>query len=78
MGIFGFLSKAHSDQSLVSGDASSKVAIYDEKIIAERDNITAAKKALDEFAAATTEFDPREELMRKSGNLSDARKGTDD
>ena len=49
MGIFGFLSKAHSDQSLVSGDASSKVAIYDEKIIAERDNITAAKKALEQM-----------------------------
>ena len=29
MGIFGFLSKAHSDQSLVSGDVTSKIAIYD-------------------------------------------------
>jgi molecular chaperone DnaJ len=38
----------------------------------------AAQKALDEFTAATTEFDPREELMRKSGNLSGARKGSDD
>ena len=49
MGIFGFLSKAHSDQSLVSGDAMSKIAIYDEKITAERDNITAAKKALEQM-----------------------------
>ena len=32
MGIFGFLSKAHSDQSLISGDAQAKIAIYDEKI----------------------------------------------
>jgi len=32
MGIFGYLSKAHSDQSLVSGDSMARVAIYDEKI----------------------------------------------
>ena len=31
MGIFGFLSKAHNDQNLVSGDVQSKIAIYDEK-----------------------------------------------
>jgi hypothetical protein len=49
MGIFGFLSKAHSDQSLVSGDAMSKIAIYDEKITTERDNIAAAKKALEQM-----------------------------
>ena len=49
MGIFGFLSKAHSDQGLVTGDAMSKIAIYDEKIAAERDNIAAAKKALEQM-----------------------------
>ena len=38
MGIFGFLSKAHSDQSLVSGDVLSKVAIYDEKIKTQKDS----------------------------------------
>lgn len=46
MGIFGFLSKAHSDQSLVSGDSMAKVAIYDEKIATEKSNIESAKKAL--------------------------------
>ena len=46
MGIFGFLSKAHSDQSLVSGDVQSKVAIYDEKIKTQKDNIEANRKAL--------------------------------
>lgn len=46
MGIFGFLSKAHSDQSLVSGDVQSKIAIYDEKIKAEKENIEANRKAL--------------------------------
>jgi hypothetical protein len=46
MGIFGFLSKAHSDQSLISGDVQAKISIYDEKIKVEKDNIEAAKKAL--------------------------------
>ena len=46
MGIFGYLSKAHSDQSLVSGDVVSKIAIYDEKIKTEKENIDANRKAL--------------------------------
>ncbi len=46
MGIFGFLSKAHSDQSLVSGDVQSKIAVYDEKIKTEKENIEANRKAL--------------------------------
>ena len=51
MGIFGFLSKAHNDQNLVSGDVQSKIAVYDEKIKTERDNIEAAKKALSQMDA---------------------------
>jgi hypothetical protein len=46
MGIFGFLSKAHNDQSLVSGDVTSKIAVYDEKIKTERENIDANRKVL--------------------------------
>jgi hypothetical protein len=46
MGIFGFLSKAHLDQNMVSGDVIDKVAIIDEKIKTQRDNIDAARKAL--------------------------------
>jgi hypothetical protein len=46
MGIFGFLSKAHLDQNIVSGDVTSKIAIYDEKIKTERENIDANRKAL--------------------------------
>ena len=46
IGIFGLLSKAHSDQSLVSGDVTAQVAIYDEKIKVERENIDTNRKAL--------------------------------
>lgn len=47
-------------------------------IAVPKDLTAEAQKALNEFAAATQDFDPREELMRKSGNLSNARKGSDD
>ncbi len=46
MGIFGFLSKAHSDQTLVSGDVQSKIAIYDEKIKTAKENIEADRRQL--------------------------------
>ena len=52
MGIFGFLSKAHLDQSLVSGDVVDRVAIIDEKIKTERDNIESARRALTQMDSA--------------------------
>jgi len=52
MGIFGFLSKAHSDQNLVSGDVQAKIAVYDEKIKTAKDNIDANRKALKQMDEA--------------------------
>lgn len=46
MGIFGFLSKAHLDQAVPTGDVAAKVSIIDEKIKTEQDNVAAAKAAL--------------------------------
>ncbi len=46
MGIFGFLSKAHLDQAVPTGDVAAKVQLIDEKIKTEKDNIEAARKAL--------------------------------
>lgn len=46
MGIFGFLSKAHSDQSLETGNADARIVIIDEKIKIERDGIEVNRKAL--------------------------------
>jgi len=52
MGIFGFLSKAHMDQTLVSGDVTSKISIYDEKIKIAKENIDANRKALKQLDEA--------------------------
>ena len=52
MGIFGFLSKAHSDQSLVSGDVQAKISVYDEKIKTAKENIDVNRKALKQMDEA--------------------------
>lgn len=46
MGIFGYLSKAHLDQGVVSGDVAATIALLDEKINIQKENINAARKAL--------------------------------
>ena len=56
MGIFGFLSKAHMEQSVVAGDAQSKVAIYDEKIKTAKDNIDVNRKALKQLDEAVDQI----------------------
>jgi hypothetical protein len=51
MGIFGFLSKAHLDQAVPSGDVAAKLALIDEKIKTEKDNINASRKELSQLDA---------------------------
>jgi len=70
MGIFGFLSKAHNDQNLVSGDVQSKIAIYDEKIKIQKDNIESARRTLQQMDAAV------DQTMARSTNEQGADKAT--
>lgn len=51
MGVFGLLSKAHMDQGLVSGDVAQQVAILDEKIRTQRENIEVARRAIQQMDA---------------------------
>ena len=68
MGSFGFLSKAHSDQSLVSGDVLAKIAVYDEKIKTAKDNIDANRKALKQLDEAV------DQVMGRSNDEKGAEK----
>jgi len=52
MGVFGFLSKAHLDQAVPTGDVAAKVQILDEKIKTERDTIESARKAIAQMDSA--------------------------
>lgn len=49
MGIFGFLSKAHLDQGVPTGDVAAQVALLDEKIKTEKENINAARATLNQL-----------------------------
>jgi hypothetical protein len=81
MGVFGFLSKAHLDQAVPSGDIQAQVQIYDDKIKTQRDNIEAARKALrqlDEAVDQTMSRSSSEQGADKAANLrrSQARERT--
>ena len=56
MGIFGFLSKAHMDQGITSGDVQAKIALYDEKIKTSRENIDVNRKALKQMDEAVDQI----------------------
>ena len=51
MGIFGYLSKAHLDQAVPSGDVAAKLALIDEKIKTEKENVNASRKELTQLDA---------------------------
>ena len=74
MGIFGFLSKAHSDQNLVSGDVVYKVSILDEKIKTQKENIDAARKALKQMDESVDQTVARSTSEKSVGKAVDIRK----
>jgi len=81
VGVFGFLSKAHLDQSVPSGDIQAQVQLFDEKIQTQRDNIAAARRALQQMDAAVDQIMGRstdEQGADKAANLrrSQARERT--
>jgi hypothetical protein len=81
MGVFGFLSKAHLDQAVPSGDVAAKVQIFDDKIRTQQDNVKAARAALTQMDAAVDQTMSRsttEQGADKAANLrrSQARERT--
>jgi hypothetical protein len=51
IGVFGFLSKAHIEQGVPTGDIAAKLALIDEKIKIQRENIAASRAALSQLDA---------------------------
>lgn len=68
MGIFGYLSKAHLDQSVIIGESASKMSIYDEKIKTAKENIDANRKALKQMDEAV------DQVMARSSSETGADK----
>jgi energy-converting hydrogenase Eha subunit A len=74
LGVFGFLSKAHSDQSLVSGDVQSKIAIYDEKIKTAKENIESNRKQLKQMDEAVDQVMARSQDEKGADKANAIRK----
>ena len=65
MGIFGYLSKAHLDQAVPTGDIQAKLSLIEEKIKQEEENIDASRKELNQLDAQVNE------TISRSGNTKD-------
>lgn len=77
LGIFGFLSRAHLDQAVPSGDIQAQVALFDEKIKTQRDNIEADKRALAQLDVAVDQIMARsdsEQGATRSAKLRQSQK----
>ena len=67
MGIFGFLSKAHLDQAVPTGDVSAKLALIDEKIKTEKENLNANRAELNQLDSQVNETISRSGASTNSG-----------
>ena len=56
MGIFGFLSKAHLDQAVPTGDVQAKVSLLEEKINQEKEIINESRKTLNQLDQQVNEI----------------------
>jgi hypothetical protein len=71
MGIFGFLSKAHLDQTVPTGDVQAQVALFDEKIQNERLTIEDARRLLKQLDDAVIGIQSGEgrEIRNRDGTV---------
>lgn len=74
IGAFGYLSKSHMDQSLVSGSVQGKIAIYDEQIKTEKENIEANRKQLRQMDEAVDQIMGRSTDERGANNATNIRR----
>jgi hypothetical protein len=61
MGIFGFLSKAHLDQAVPTGEAAAKLSLIDERINQEKENLNASRAELNQLDQAVNQIISRTE-----------------
>lgn len=74
MGIFGFLSKAHMDQGVPTGDITAQVNLFDEKIKTQRDNIESNRKALAQMDATVDQTIGRSTTEQGATNAANLRR----
>ena len=70
MGIFGFLSKAHIDQTILTGDNSIKIESYDSQIKRERGGIKDAEKVISQLDAQVQTLIDFDRIRGPSGSIA--------
>lgn len=74
LGIFGYLSKAHSDQTLVSGDVSAQILLIDEKIKIEKDSVDINRRTLKQMDDAVDQIMVRSTTENGASKAASLRK----
>ena len=69
MGIFGYLSKAHLDQAVPTGESAAKLSLVEEKIKTEKDNLNASRAELNQLDTQVNE------TISRSGSSTGANSG---
>ena len=77
MGIFGFLSKSHADQSINSGDVLAKIEMLEQKIQLEQTKIDSANTTLSQLDAQVNEMIGRSTSTRAINRSITIRKQQD-
>ena len=77
MGIFGFLSKAHLDQAVPSGEVQSKLSLIDEKIKTEKENLNASRQELNQLDVQVNETISRSANTSTSSGASSGTSGVE-
>jgi hypothetical protein len=67
MGVFGFLSKAHVDQGVPTGNVAAQIELVDTKIETQKENINASRKVLSQMDGAV------DQVLERSKNEQGAR-----
>jgi archaellum component FlaC len=75
MGIFGFLSKAHLDQAVPTGDVATKLEIIDQKIKTEKENVEASRGQLKQMDAQVDQTMSRSEDTKGAERSLQIRRG---
>lgn len=68
MGVYGFLSKAHLDQTLPTSDIAAQVALFDEKITILRENIETQRTNISAARNAIAQLDSQVSARLDRGN----------
>jgi hypothetical protein len=77
MGIFGFLSKAHLDQAVPTGEVAAKLSLIDEKIKTEKENLNASRQELNQLDVQVNETISRSANTNSSSGASAGTSGVE-